>query len=165
VSCVLERSVARSQGVWDERDLAEAAADFYLLENLAAGGDDEAARKLARLEEQLASEFVSYLDMAIGGELRHARRHLGEDALPRDIACFFREVCPGHRGKAWLVWTVVRRGALLRLPVEGELRWMGLGVRYPSAAPIPPGRSQLSNLRGPVLQPGAQHRERVQQAL
>lgn len=109
MSCVLERSVARSQGVWDERDLAEAAADFYLLENLAAGGDEEAVRKLARLEEQLASEFVSYLDMAIGGELRHARRHLGEEALPRDIACFFREVCPGHRGKAWLVWTVVRR--------------------------------------------------------
>jgi hypothetical protein len=114
MSCVLERTVARSQGVWDERDLAEAAADFYLLENLSAGGDERAARKLARLEERLASEFVSYLDMAIGGELRYAKRHLGEDALPRDLVCFFREICPGHRGKAWLVWTVVRRAMGLR---------------------------------------------------
>jgi len=128
VSCVLERTVARSQGVWDERDLAEAAADFYLLENLSAGGDEHAARKLARLEEQLASEFVSYLDMAIGGELRYVKRHLGEDALPPDLLCFFREICPGHRGKAWLVWTVVRRALGPRaLEIAGELfsdsRW------------------------------------------
>jgi hypothetical protein len=114
MSCVLERTVAQSQGVWDERDLAEAASDFYLLENLSSGGDERAARKLAKLEQQLATEFVSYLDMAIGGELRYAKRHLGEDALPRDLVCFFREICPGHRGKAWLVWTVVRRALGLR---------------------------------------------------
>jgi hypothetical protein len=128
MSCVLERTVARSQGVCDERDLPEAAADFYLLENLAAGGDQVAARKLARLETQLASEFVSYLDMAIGGELRYVTRHLGNDAIPRDLVCFFREICPGHRGKAWLVWTVVRRALGLRAleiaeEVFADTRW------------------------------------------
>ena len=128
MSCVLERTVARSQGISDERDLAEAAADFYLLENLATGGDEVAARKLARLEDQLAGEFVSYLDMAIGGELRYVTRHLGDDAVPRELVCFFREICPGHRGKAWLVWTVVRRALGLRAlhiaeEVFADTRW------------------------------------------
>ena len=109
MSCVVERTVARANGVREERELSEAAADFYLLENLAAGGDEKAARLLARLEEELASEFSCYLDVAVGGELRYARRHLGDDALPRDLACYFAEIGPGHRGKAWMVWTVVRR--------------------------------------------------------
>lgn len=111
---VHERTVARGRGVFDERDLAESAADFYLLETLSAEGNEEAARKLATLEERLAAEFAIYLDLALGGELRYARRHLGEEALPRELVCFFRETCPGHRGKAWLVWSVVRRSLELR---------------------------------------------------
>ena len=111
---VHERTVARGRGVIAERDLAESAADFYLLETLSAEGNEEAARKLSTLEERLASEFAIYLDLALGGELRYARRHLGEEALPRELVCFFRETCPGHRGKAWLVWSVVRRSLQLR---------------------------------------------------
>jgi hypothetical protein len=114
VSCVLERTVARANGVREERELSEAAADFYLLENLAAEGDDRAVRRLVQLEEELASEFSCYLDVAVGGELRYARRHLGDDALPPELVCYFREIGPGHRGKAWMVWTVVRRALGLR---------------------------------------------------
>lgn len=114
MTCVLERTVARANGVREERDLSEAAADFYLLENLAAGGDEEARRTLARHEEELAKEFSCYLDVAVGGELRYARRHLGEDALPKELRCYFGEIGAGHRGKAWMVWTVVRRAIGLR---------------------------------------------------
>ena len=121
MSTVHERTVARGRGVWDERDLAEAAADFYLLEALCAEGDEKAARTLAMLEGQLAGEFAAYLDWAIGGELRYAKRHLGEDALPGELACFFREIFPGHRGKAWMVWTVVRRALDLRALELAEL--------------------------------------------
>lgn len=125
---VHERTVARGRGVFDERDLAEAAADFYLLETLSAEGNEGAARKLATLEERLASEFATYLDLALGGELRYARNHLGEEGLPRELVCYFREICPGHRGKAWLVWSVVRRALEFRaLELAEELfsdsRW------------------------------------------
>lgn len=114
MSCVMERSVARANGVRDERELATAAADFYLLENLAADGDEVARRRLAALEEELAAEFSCYLDVAVGGELRYARRHLGDDALPAELGSFFAEIGPGHRGKAWMVWTVIRRVLGLR---------------------------------------------------
>lgn len=120
MSCVLERTVARANGVRDNRELAEAAADFYLLENLAAGGDEEALRALTRHEQQLAEEFSCYLDVAIGGELRYARRHLGDEALPPELACYFAEIGPGHRGKAWMVWTVVRRALGLSALVLAE---------------------------------------------
>jgi hypothetical protein len=109
MSSLDERTVARGRGLLPERDLAQAAADFYLLETLAAKGDEAGRRMLARLEASLAGEFAAYLEVAVGGELRYAQRHLGEDALPPELACFFREVHPGQRGKAWLVWTVVRR--------------------------------------------------------
>lgn len=104
-----ERVVARARGCSPTHDLAEAAADFYLLETLAAAGDEKASRELARLEERLAGEFSAYLDMAVGGELRYAKRHLAEDTLPPELACYFREIVPPQRGRAWLVWTVVRR--------------------------------------------------------
>jgi hypothetical protein len=120
VSCVVERTVARANGVREERELSEAAADFYLLENLAAGGDEGARHTLARHEEELAKEFSCYLDVAVGGELRYARRHLGDDALPKELVCYFTEIGPGHRGKAWMVWTVVRRALGLRALVLAE---------------------------------------------
>jgi hypothetical protein len=106
---IQERIVAAGPGVRAERDLAEAAADFYVLELLTARGDPDAARMLSRLETGLAVEFACYLDMAIGGELRYAMQHLGKDALPAELAYFFREIDPSERGAAWLTWNVVRR--------------------------------------------------------
>ena len=70
----------RGRGVRAERDLAEAAADFYVLELLTARDDAGAARMLAKFEGCLAREFACYLDMAIGGELRYDR-----DGLPIEI--------------------------------------------------------------------------------
>jgi hypothetical protein len=45
---IRERVIANGRGVRAERDLAEAAADFYLLELLTAKGDADAARTLGR---------------------------------------------------------------------------------------------------------------------
>src|SRR5438093_2365083 len=45
--------------------------------------------------------------MAVGGELRYARPYL--DELPTALEPFFKEVSETQRGKAWLVWTVIRR--------------------------------------------------------
>jgi hypothetical protein len=111
---IQERVVATGRGVRAERDLAEAAADFYVLELLTAREDAGAAKRLATLEGSLAREFSCYLDMAIGGELRYAMQHLGKEALPADLACFFREIEPGERGMAWMAWNVVRRVLGLR---------------------------------------------------
>ena len=69
---------------------------------------------LAAFEGSLAREFACYLDMAIGGELRYAMQHLGKEALPTELACFFREIDPGERGMAWMAWNVVRRVLGLR---------------------------------------------------
>ncbi len=111
---VPERIVASGQGVRAERDLAQAAADFYVLELLTARCDADAAKMLADFEACLARELACYLDMAVGGELRYAMQHLGKEALPAELACFFREIDPGERGMAWMAWTVVRRVLGLR---------------------------------------------------
>jgi len=103
-----ERTVARGRRCDPDRDIAQAAADFYLLEALAnIKGDALAVDLLAAHEKRLAEEFATYLDMAVGGELRYAKRYLSE--LPTELEPFFREVSDTGRGKAWLVWTVIRR--------------------------------------------------------
>jgi hypothetical protein len=108
MSTINERTVARGRKLDPDRDVAKAAADFYLLENLAnVKSDSWAVPRLAEHEQALAKEFSAYLDMAIGGELRYARRYL--DELPKDLEPFFKEVSEVARGKAWLVWTIIRR--------------------------------------------------------
>ena len=103
-----ERTVARGRKLDPDRDLSKAASDFYLLENLAMIKEDKwAVGRLATHEQTLAVEFSKYLDMAVGGELRYARRYLGE--VPKDLEPFFSEVSETARGKAWLVWTIIRR--------------------------------------------------------
>lgn len=108
MSKIDERTVARGRRLDPDRDLSQAAADFYLLEHLSMVKQDRwAAIRLDEHEQSLAREFSQYLDMAIGGELRYAKRYLEE--LPKELEPFFREVSETARGKAWLVWTIIRR--------------------------------------------------------
>ncbi len=68
-----ETRVAANAGLDPSRNLARACADFYLLSYLRRPHYvPEAARRLELLVEDLASEFTVYLDLACGGELRHA---------------------------------------------------------------------------------------------
>lgn len=150
---IRERTVAEGRGVRAERDLAEAASDFYLLELLNARGDPDAARMLAKLEARLAREFACYLDMAIGGELRYAIKHLGKEALPAELACFFREIHPAERGKAWLVWNVIRRALGLRaLELAAELfRTPGWRENFGGEAWAVVARLLKDHLKGRVI--------------
>jgi len=108
-----ERTVARGRSVDPDRDIARAAADFYLLETLAHfRADDWARRRLIEHETELAQEFSQYLDLAIGGELRYASKYVEE--LPRELRPFFSEVSVVARGRAWLAWTIIRRKLGLR---------------------------------------------------
>lgn len=108
MSKIDERTLARGRRLDPDKDLARAAADFYILEALAnLRADAWAVQRLAEHERTLAAEFAEYLDMAIGGELRYAKRYL--DELPSELAPYFSEVSETGRGKAWLVWGVIRR--------------------------------------------------------
>lgn len=107
---MIEARVARARQIpYEERDLAAAVADFYLLETLAnIKEDDLAKKKLDTFETRLAAEFASYLDIAVGGELRYARSMLGDDC-PKELAPYMKEAAGADRGTAWLAWGVVRR--------------------------------------------------------
>ncbi|MFN2614674.1 MAG: hypothetical protein ABR552_07645 [Actinomycetota bacterium] len=91
-----EERVAFGRGIrHQDRNLSQAIADFYLRENLAnVRHYSPAVRLLDELEHALAREFAEYLDIAIGGELRHATAHLelDEECLPIELAPFFPEV-------------------------------------------------------------------------
>lgn len=127
----LEKRIARGRGIcFEERDLAEAIADFYLLETLSNVMEFEAARSpLEHLERQLADDFAAYLDLAIGGELRHAKNRLCPSSLPEELAPFFREVSERRldRGAAWLVWSVIRRKLDSQALVLAELAFRARG--------------------------------------
>jgi len=123
-----ERSLARGRRLDPDRDMPAAAADFYLLENLAMiRADRWAVERLATHESTLAVEFTEYLDMAIGGELRYAKRYCEE--LPRELEPFFKEVSQNGRGKAWLVWTIIRRKYGLRALELAEETFFAPGWR------------------------------------
>ena len=68
-----ETEVARKAGLDPTRNLAQACSDYYLLSYLRRPHYvAAAARALDELVGDLAPEFAHYLDMACGGELRHA---------------------------------------------------------------------------------------------
>lgn len=58
-------------GLNPKLSLPESCADFYVLERLVSDGYPPASAALSAFEDKLAAEFSSYLDIAIGGELRH----------------------------------------------------------------------------------------------
>lgn len=68
-----ETEVAKRVGLDPMRNLAQACADFYLLSYLRRPHYVVAAAEaLDELVRDLTPEFAQYLDMACGGELRHA---------------------------------------------------------------------------------------------
>lgn len=68
-----ETDVAIAAGLDPARNLARECADYYLLAHLRMPHYlHEAAERLEDLASELAKEFTIYLDLACGGELRHA---------------------------------------------------------------------------------------------
>lgn len=68
-----ETEVAQQAGLDPTRNLAQACSDYYLLSYLRRPHYVAAAgRALDMLVAELTPEFTQYLDLACGGELRHA---------------------------------------------------------------------------------------------
>jgi hypothetical protein len=68
-----ETDVAIAAGLDPARNLAQDCADYYLLAHLRMPHYlPDAAKRLGDLASELAEEFTIYLDLACGGELRHA---------------------------------------------------------------------------------------------
>ncbi|WFE62941.1 peptidylprolyl isomerase [Micromonospora sp. WMMD714] len=115
-------------------DGASLAADFYLLEWLAAQGDAPAAERLARWAPQLSADFAGQLDLIIGTELGHyecAR----PDALAPDLADFLARVNLGDSRVAW--WRTRRElGEIPALDLAVDA-FAGPGVEYGGEAWAP----------------------------
>lgn len=106
------RSAASTWGIDSSIDLCQSQADFYLLEALASGvvagfgmtREDpylrllasEAASLKADLVARLDRTFRGYVDMIIGGELRHHRAAQDSSTLR------------GDRSDAWVEWHAIR---------------------------------------------------------
>jgi hypothetical protein len=96
--------------------MVRACANFYLLEIMSARGDGRAERSLRTLENALAREFTTYLDMAIGGELRYAYNYQLQPPvyLPKS-----------GRGRCWRLWTIARAAQGIDLIREAETTFNG----------------------------------------
>lgn len=81
-------------------DAAALAADFYLLEALAAAGDAGCRNVLARWLPQLAGALAGQIDLVIGAELGHFER-ADAAVLPAHLAAFLAAVTAGDSQAAW----------------------------------------------------------------
>jgi hypothetical protein len=97
-------------GHWGLRkgfDLRKAAADFYLLYDLYIDDDDEG--KFKEMFDWLLSQFIAYTDMAVGGELRHARKKVLQAYIPTPLKRAMRDgTLPMSRHDAWKGWRYFR---------------------------------------------------------
>ncbi|MFC4857318.1 peptidylprolyl isomerase [Actinophytocola glycyrrhizae] len=84
----------------DHIDPSSLAADFYLLEWMAAEGNGAARKHLAAWLPQLCADLAGHLDVAIGSELGHFGR-MPLDLCAPPLAHFLREVGTGDSRVAW----------------------------------------------------------------
>jgi hypothetical protein len=105
-------------GLHTSLDLAEACADFYILERMSSAGFHQADRTLKSLESKLAVEFTTYLDMAVGGELRHAAE-FRKLIIPPSLVSYMdtAKTIDFDRYKCWQIWQALQvdRNRLQRL--------------------------------------------------
>lgn len=92
-------------------DLTRAAADYYLLALMDSIQDKALAAVVKPLLNAhlmfMDTQFQRYLHMAVGGELRHARRHYNgpwTKFAPEIVGLFKNASMKGGRHDAWHVW-------------------------------------------------------------
>lgn len=108
-------------------DGAALAADFYLLEWLAAQGDDGARARLTQWAVQLSADFAGQLDLIIGTELGHYECARLE-TLPPELATFLRQVNLGDSRIGW--WRARSElGEIRALDLAADA-FAGPGVEY-----------------------------------
>lgn len=98
----MARDLAAYSPRWfiDHVDPSSLAADFYLLEWMAAEGNREAGIRLAGWLPQLCADVAGHLDVAIGSELGHFGRVPLELCAP-ELADFLRRTADGDSRVAW----------------------------------------------------------------
>jgi len=97
-------------------DLVREACEFYLLEYLKQlhtrfrlGRASQVADLFEDKKALLTAQFVAYVDMAIGGELRHAAGQTQMTTLPAPIQMALRgDMMPGDRAATWSKWYSLR---------------------------------------------------------
>ncbi|HET9895223.1 MAG TPA: peptidylprolyl isomerase [Streptosporangiaceae bacterium] len=122
-------------------DAASLAADFYLMEYLAADGAEDCAREFARWLPQLARDFAGQIDLVIGTELGHFERAL-DVPLPGPMSVFIRRVTAGDSQSAWPV-VKEEMGARRALDLAVEA-FSGPGIEFGGAAWAPIARTLRS---------------------
>jgi hypothetical protein len=139
-------SFFRSLGMDPDRNMVKAVADFYLLEDLVSRGYKPALAKLQEYEATVGEEFAKYLDMAVGGEVRHAGAFQSEHdvEIPRGLVRYMRAAKEVRysRSKCWRIWTRMR--AINELSVGWlsecadvfvDVNWPHRGSRYSVGGP------------------------------
>jgi cyclophilin family peptidyl-prolyl cis-trans isomerase len=132
----IARGLSRHSPRWfvDHVDAASLAADFYLLEWLAAGGDAGSRQRLARWLPRLARYLASQLDVIIGTELGHYERARSPQ-VPEPLGRFLERVTEGDSRLAWpRVRQEIGQPAALRLAQEA---FAGPGAVYGGGAWAP----------------------------
>lgn len=108
-------------GINNDRQLSRDCADFYLLEKMVADDFKPAIRKLWTFERELTADLGDYLDVAIGGELRHTLEYDGLWEKYNDHICTATkeyltraQKLKCNRELCWHVWQELRltRGSL-----------------------------------------------------
>lgn len=125
----LAQELSRLSPRWyiDHVDASSLAADFYLLEYLAAVGDVEAGQRFARWVPRLAGYFAAQIDLIIGGELGHFER-ARDKGTAEPLASFMRRLTDGDSRVAW--WrTRTELGQSRALALAAEV-FSGLGAEH-----------------------------------
>lgn len=93
-------------------DLAKECADFYTLYDLSLDfADVKDAFNVKR--DMLAGQFANYIDMAVGGEVRHAAGRVKnkDDIMIKApiLKLIMSGALPHNRSAAWRYWKIVRQ--------------------------------------------------------
>jgi hypothetical protein len=103
----VDTSKSNCRKIWEleDLDLRKECADFYTLYDLTIDHSDDAYLMSIYKEKRnyLAKQFANYLDMAVGGELRHCM----------NLSNFLKvvektQLRSGGRHEAWLEWKNIR---------------------------------------------------------
>ena len=135
---LINERLASQPASWfaEQVDASSLAADFYLLEWLAAQGDRDAASCLAGWQPRLAADFARHVDFAIGAELAHY------DGIPLattsgELTSFIQQTCQGN---SLLGWPPFRRQANSDAYRLAEAAFLGPGAEYGGDAWAPVAR-------------------------
>ncbi len=120
----------------EQVDASSLAADFYLLEWLAAQDSQdsrEAAALLAAWQPRLAADFARHLDYAIGAELAHYDG-IPLSTLAAEMIAFIHQACEGN---SVLRWPAIRRSGGPDAYRMAEAAFLGPGGEYGGEAWAP----------------------------